>query len=703
MPGPVGGRRVGLRLPGFRSYVAIVAVAGLVVAGLALYRLPWHLLASAGPAFWTVTALLVLAELRPLVTAGSSDNSGLTLSTAFVFAVLLHWGLPLAIAVQILATVLADLLRREAAWRSLFNVGQYALSWAAAALMLAGTGTLAGLGRPLPYSSVDLPGTLLAAVAYFLCNDAAVAAALCLHDRSPWRDYYRRGLGYRVFTESALLALAPIVVVVMERGAALLPLLILPIAAVYATASVSVQRDRAANHDPLTGLPNRKLLGRRAAAALEAAGRAGGQAALMLLDLDRFKEVNDTLGHATGDALLRLVGNRLTGALRPGDTVARLGGDEFAVLLPAVRGEAAAREVADRVHRALTGPFHHHGATFEVDGSLGIALYPEHAVNVAGLLQRADVAMYLAKETGSGIEVYSPARDRHSASRLSLFGDLRRALGAGDLSLHYQPEVALDTGAVTGVEALLRWAHPQLGLLGPEEFLALARTSGLMREITRFVLDTALGQVATWWATGLHTPVAVNVSARDLYDAGFVGDVVAALNRHGLPGVALTVEITESLLMADPGRVADTLGELAAVGVGVSLDDFGTGYSSLVHLRRLPVTELKVDRSFVARMDVSEDDAVIVRSMIELGRALGLRVVAEGVDSAAIWARLTEYACPAAQGYFLSRALPAAEITDRLRVHSTGVLRLADTPPQVPAARTGTARPGGAGVEAGPL
>ena len=668
------GVRARLRQPDFAWYVGGVCVAGLALLAVQLGRLSWPALGSTGAAFWTVAVLLILAELRPVVTAGSPDETGVTISTAFVFALLLHWGLPVAVLMQTVATLVADLLRRRTAWRTVFNIAQYTLSWAAAAVALSLTGILAGLGDPLRYSSADLPGTLLAAAVYFFSNDALVATALSLHEKVPMRVLYRGKLGYRVFTESALLALAPIVVVVLERGAALVPLLILPIAAVYATASVSLQREHQAHHDALTGLPNRKLLLSRAADAVAAAVRDGSQAALFLVDLDRFKEVNDTLGHATGDALLRLAATRLGGALRPGDTVARLGGDEFAILLPTVRGVEAAREVAVRVHRALAAPYHHESSTFELEGSLGIAICPDHATDVATLLQRADVAMYLAKETGSGVEVYSADRDRHSAARLGLFGELRRALDVGQLAVHYQPELAVATGQVTGVEALLRWEHPTQGLLVPDSFLDLAESSGLMRRITRYVVEVALDQAAIWARESVATPVAVNVSARDLYDPTFVDDVAAALHDRRLPGHMLTVEVTESLLMADPSRAAGTLAGLGELGVGVSLDDFGTGYSSLVHLRRLPVSEIKIDRSFVARMATSEDDAVIVRTIVELGAALGLRVVAEGVDSAPVWARVVDLGCPVVQGWFVSRALPGPDVTERLQIRSGGLI-----------------------------
>ncbi|HVA61765.1 MAG TPA: EAL domain-containing protein [Mycobacteriales bacterium] len=663
---------------GFWWYLGSVGLLGLAVTGWSLARLPWSAIPGLGAAFFTVAVLLALAELRPLVTAGSPDENGVTISTAFVFALLLHWGLPVALLMQTVATVVADTVRRRAPWRTTFNVAQYALSWSAAAAVLAIGGVGASIGHPLLLAGRDLPIITVAALMYFLCNDLLVTKAVAQHQRLPLREIYAHHLGYRALTEGALLALSPIVVVVMERDPALVPLLILPIAAVYATASVSLQKEHQAHHDALTGLPNRKLLLRRAGDAIERSERTGEPVALFLLDLDRFKEVNDTLGHATGDALLQLVATRLSAALRPGDTVARLGGDEFAVLLPVVRGLPAAQAIADRVHRALVEPFGHQGMSFDIEGSLGIALYPAHAPDVATLMQRADVAMYLAKESGTGIEIYSADRDRHSPSRLGLSGDLRRALSSGELAMHYQPKVDMVTGAVTGVEALLRWCHPERGLLQPDDFLPLAESSGLMRRITHFAVESALDQAARWEEMGLAVPVAVNVCARDLYDGLFVDYLRGQLAGRGLAPTTVQLEVTESMLMADPGRAAVTLDALHELGVSISLDDFGTGYSSLVHLRRLPVSEIKIDRSFVGRMTGDEDDAVIVRSMIDLGAALGVRVVAEGVETAAAWRRLAEFGCPAAQGWFFSKALPADDATGWLRGESPSVISLPD-------------------------
>jgi EAL domain-containing protein (putative c-di-GMP-specific phosphodiesterase class I) len=322
--------------------------------------------------------------------------------------------------------------------------------------------------------------------------------------------------------------------------------------------------------------------------------------------------------------------------------------------------------MAERVRTALVEPFRHGEISHEIDGSIGIALHPQHGPDFETLLQRSDVAMYVAKERGIGVQVYSTEIDRHSKVRLGILAELRMALEQHDLELHYQPKADLRTGDVVGVEALLRWRHAERGLIPPDEFLPLAEQTGLMRLITKYVLETALEQLSVWWRQGLKVHCAVNVSARDLYDRGFAQMLKDSIEAHDVPPRALMIEVTESVLMADPSRAASTLLSLAGLGVGVSLDDFGTGYSSLVHLKRLPVSEVKIDRSFVMRMDVNEDDAAIVRSIIELAGALGLRTVAEGVETRDAWDRLAVYGCDVAQGWYLAKALPAEQATQWL-------------------------------------
>jgi diguanylate cyclase (GGDEF)-like protein len=438
--------------------------------------------------------------------------------------------------------------------------------------------------------------------------------------------------------------------------------------AVFLLLVVGYQRRlvRQALHDPLTGLPNRELFADRVSQAIRTADRELRPAALLLLDLDRFKEVNDTLGHHHGDQLLVQLGQRLGGMLREVDTVARLGGDEFAVLLPGATTEGASG-VAEKLRVALQQPINIDGVMLDLDASIGIAVYPEHGNDAAELLQHADVAMYVAKQAHIGFLVYDPAVDQHSPKRLALLGGLRRALERDELVLHYQPKADLATGQIRSVEGLVRWQHPEHGLLGPGEFIPLAERTALIHPLTRWVLAAALDQAARWQRAGLHLSVAVNISTRCLLDPTFPDQVASQLTAWQLPSKLLVLEITESAVMADPARALEVLGRLHTLGVGLAVDDFGTGYSSMAYLKELPVDELKIDRSFVIQMADSPSDAVIVRSTIDLGHNLGLRVVAEGVETQHAWQELSALGCDVAQGYYLGRPMPAAELEQRLR------------------------------------
>ena len=415
-------------------------------------------------------------------------------------------------------------------------------------------------------------------------------------------------------------------------------------------------------HDPLTGLPNRTQFRQRVARAAPAADEQGRQLAVMLIDLDGFKEVNDTLGHGNGDRLLQQIGTRLREALRAGDTVARLGGDEFAVLLPTVAGEDAAVMVADGLRRALDEPFVLADLAIHPDASIGIAMYPDHGVDADTLIQHADVAMYLAKEGRTGVVVYDKERDRYSPDRLALIGELRRAIDQGELTLHYQPQVEPETGRVGGVEALLRWQHPERGLVPPDEFIPLAERTGLIQPLTLWVLDAALQQCASWRRAGLDLWVAANLSAANLVDGDTPHEIERLLRRWDVPPGLFRLEITETTAMADPVRTHAVLTRLDAMGVQLAIDDFGTGYSSLAYLKRLPVHELKIDRSFVSSMAHDPNDEVIVTSTIELGHNLGLRVVAEGVEDQHTLDELVRRGCDLAQGYHFTRPLPPAEL-----------------------------------------
>lgn len=417
---------------------------------------------------------------------------------------------------------------------------------------------------------------------------------------------------------------------------------------------------RQARHDALTGLPNRSWFYERTRAILRS-GRRSGRSAVMIMDLDRFKEVNDTLGHHSGDLLLQAAASRIKHAVRDSDIAARLGGDEFAVLLPGSSRDAA-RQVALRVREALEERFNVAGATVDIEASIGIALFPEHADEVETLLQRADLAMYEAKARHTGVRFYSPELDNGHPSQLTLLGELRQAIEREELVLHYQPKAALETGEVTQVEALVRWQRPEHGLVPPGEFIPLAERTGLIKQISAYVLDTALRQLRSWLDSGLDLSVAVNLSARNLLEGDLADHIGALLLRRGVPAARLILEITESTIMEDPERALCVLSRLSEMGVRVAIDDFGVGYSSLSYLRRLPVNEIKIDRTFVANMDSEEGDALIVRSTIDLGRNLGMKVVAEGVETEAVWDELGALGCDYAQGWYLGRPMPAAEL-----------------------------------------
>jgi diguanylate cyclase (GGDEF)-like protein len=414
--------------------------------------------------------------------------------------------------------------------------------------------------------------------------------------------------------------------------------------------------------DDLTGLGNRRHLLSRLDESIAAAGASGTELALLLIDLDGFKELNDTLGHQAGDEVLRQIGPRLRHLLRDDDTLARLGGDEFAVMLNP--GEEAAASVAGlRLRAALEQSFVVGGIRLHIDASVGIALFPEHGRDALGLLQRADIAMYEAKRARTGHEVYLPARDRHSRERLALVGELRGAIDAGQLVLHYQPKAELATGQVRGVEALVRWAHPRRGLLAPAEFLPIAEQSGLTRALTAFVIDRVLEEITEQRREGFDLGVAVNLGPADLLDLSLPSEIERLLHRRRFPPRQLRLEVSEDVVMADPERTLDVLAALRDIGVLTSLDDFGAGHASLGHLKQLRVDELKIDRSFVMRLLEDEKDAAIVHTTIDLGRRLGLRVVAEGVESFEAWARLAAWVCDEAQGHFLARPMPAGELT----------------------------------------
>ncbi len=421
-------------------------------------------------------------------------------------------------------------------------------------------------------------------------------------------------------------------------------------------------------YDALTGLPNRSLLLERLQKELAESRTLGRALALLLLDLDHFRQVNNTLGSENGDRVIQEVARRLSDAVGGADQVARLRGDEFALLLPG--GDATlGRQVAARLLKALAQPVMIHRLPVEVGASIGIAVAPDHGEEGETLLRRVDLAMQAAKRAGESPVVYSSACDPYDPHRLVVLGELRRAIESDQLVLHYQPKVDLKDGKVLGAEALVRWRHPKQGIVPPDRFIGLAEQGGLIKALTGWVLDRAVADCRSWELEGRTLSVAVNLSARNLQDPQLADHIAALLESRGLPPGRLELELTESAVLADPRRAAETLERLDDSGVALAIDDFGTGYSSLAYLRKLPVSQLKIDKSFVMAMSNNHEDSMIVRSTADLGHNLGLTVVAEGVEDKPTWDMLGQFGCDAAQGYYMARPMPGAELSAWLRDH----------------------------------
>jgi diguanylate cyclase (GGDEF)-like protein len=667
------------KLDPVNAYVSAVILAGTLCAvGLVLTGaddLPRALTPETG----LFIACALVGDLVPLKIFTRGAEGEITTSACFALALTLVGGPLLAFLGVVVGNLAFDLPRRKAVKKIAFNIAQCAVSLAVTGAVLTAT---TGLPRPaVPHLlPADIPGVLAAAVAFFICNTTVVAAVIALvQDVSVFR-YTVQDLFFQAATAGLLLGLAPVVVLAADFALPAIVLLFLPLYAVHRGGREAIAKEHQALHDALTGLPNRELFRDRIEHAIRLARRSEELAIVMLMDLDHFKEINDTLGHHHGDRLLEEVARRLEDSLRDSDTVARLGGDEFGVLLPRIARAGDAAIVAQQILSRLREPYLVDDLTLEIDASIGIAVHPAHGDDVETLLQRADIAMYSAKHAGRGYAMFEPALDRHSPRRLALAGALRSAIHNGEITLYYQPKADLRTGAVVGVEALARWDHPTLGLIGPTEFVPIAEQTGLITPLTSFVLDAALCQLRAWRDAGLDLSVAVNLSARSFLDTQLGVEIPRLLRRWGVDAKLLELEITESMLMADPARAEATLQRLSQIGLTLSVDDFGTGYSSLANLKRLPVDVIKIDKSFVMEMAIDASDAAIVHSTIDLAHNLGLRVVAEGVESEGAWRRLETLGCDFAQGYHLSRPLPPDAVTrlisDRASVPSARGTRL---------------------------
>jgi diguanylate cyclase (GGDEF)-like protein len=644
-----------------RLYCAAVFLAGctavLGLAGTAHFGYPL----SDPLTFGVIAGGVVLGEMLPIKIPRRGNDEELTLSASFAIALLLIGGLGPAVIAQAGASIIQDVTSGKPWWRVRFNVGQYMLSMACAWIVIRAVSAGPLLSLSHPHADVQLPAMLLGSGAFFLVNCGIVGCAVAMYQGVSIRRYFANNVSFTLLTGGVMLLVAPIVLAAAAYSVAIVPLCLAPVVAMYNSISQSVRSEHAACHDSLTGLPNRAAFHEAVSAVL---GGSGTRACVLLMDLDRFKDVNDTLGHRYGDLLLVQVAQRFRAAVGEDGLIARLGGDEFALVSPD-RDLRTATALAERIAAALREPFQLEEMVVDAQASVGIALFPNHGTAVETLLQKADVAMYRAKETRTAVALYDERHDHYSPAKLALTAELRAAVeGAGErIVVWYQPELDLRTGEVVALEALVRWEHPDLGVLSPSSFLRIAEQTNLIKPLTRRVIEVAVAQLADWRALGPDVAVAVNISPQMLVDRSFTGQVMETLRAARVPPGRLKLEVTESALMSDPVTSRAVLRELDRLGVEIAIDDFGTGYSSLAYLADLPVSEVKIDRSFVSRMAHGSNESIIVNSTIDLAHHLGLRAVAEGVEDPAMLPELEAQGCDAAQGYAISRPLPAAEAT----------------------------------------
>ncbi len=650
----------------------LVCVYAAAAAAVVWFLVPHAPLTQVDPKVLILLAVFtLLGELRPINAPLGREGLELTTSNTFAFAILIAAGPAMAALTLAASAMIADVVGRKSWWKVLFNAAQYVLCIVAAGVAVDLLKGPVDEGQTMMLSSNRaLFAAIAAALVFFVTNVSLTGVALALAQRLPLLSVFRQDFAYQTIANTALLALAPVAVVVGSANVLLLPLLLVPLGVAYRSASVSLEKEHQARHDSLTGLPNRLLFHQRTDEAIRDAARHGTIAAVMLIDLDRFKEVNDTLGHHVGDRILQWVGPRLQQAVRPGDTVARLGGDEFGVVLPGLPDEDAAIDVARRLSEALSQPIQIDGLSLSTTGSIGVTLYPEHGADVDTLMRRADVAMYVAKDRHRPWTTYHPSLDHNSTSRLALVGELQSALDDGQLVVHYQPKVSVATQRATGAEALVRWEHPRQGIVPPSDFIPIAEQTGLIHALTDFVIGQALAECTRWSAQGHDISVSVNLSPRTLLDPDFPAFVEEQLDRAGLQPHRLVLEITETMIMADPERSRQGLAELRRLGVKLSVDDYGTGHSSLSYLKQLPINEMKIDKSFITNMSEDHSDAVITRSTVDLAHRLGLTVVAEGVETAETARLLASIGCDEAQGYYFSRPMSSASFLAWLDRHA---------------------------------
>jgi len=685
-----------------RGYAALLAIPAVMVLWLVRPELGavWATFTQAGPL--AILALYVVVRHLPLRSVEPAVLGTVTAAPPFVLALFL---------VAPPDVALVGVAAGAAIPRRLSGSG-YLVTWGTdfgrevvlglltgALLVQFGVGTASGS----PVSAWwQLGVALLVGAAVYLPDMLLRAGAAAAATRAPLLVVLRQdGAAFAPRSHLILVAWAPIVVLLADQALVLLPVLLAALVALGWTARATQVSEHEAYHDPLTGLANRRALEQRLDH-LTANGRLDDRFAVLLMDLDRFKEVNDQLGHHVGDELLREVGHRLAD-LAGIEVAARIGGDEFAFLVRAERDDVDLTDLANRLVTEVSRPYVVADVRLSIGASMGVARFPDHGLDGAHLLRRADAAMYAAKRSGVPVGFAALSERAPVPGRLSLLGELDLAMQRGQLRLEHQPKVALGSGEIVGVEALLRWHHPEHGLVPPGDFITTVEHTELIAPLTRHVLRTACEDRARWVVAGIEVPVAVNISTRDLQDTRFPRDLAELLEAGGLPPDQLTLEITETALQVDPERASRVVAELCELGVRLSIDDFGTGYSSLAVLRHLQVSELKLDRSFVLGMEEDGAGAAVVRSVVQLAHALGLEVVAEGVEREAALEELRRIGCDTVQGFLLSRPLPPHLVAPWVRARrlerERALLGVEGATTTVPAReQTAAGVPGAAGV-----
>ena len=670
-----------------RNHRLQVLLYGTMAAGVLLVVRSFQALDSRPfygdhPAIYVVFAVLLFAtEFRPIPSL--TDDTELTASWAFAFTLLFVAPLAGAVLAVIGASAINDLLNRKRLDRTLFNSAQFALSLACGGWVGSWMTDLHGVAAGVPVTTIWVVAALVSCAVGFAVNSFFVSVAVGFHSGLPVREMLRRSLGINLGMDGLLLALAPIFVVVGTQSLLLVPLLLATVWIIFKSASLALRNKHEATHDQLTGIPNRRMFEDHLDLLIEASGGGRRPFALVQIDLDGFKGINDRLGHHYGDRVLKAIASRLAASDGLNDQCARLGGDEFALLFVGIGSPEDAVRVAEQVLERIREPLDIDGVPLRVDASLGIATFPDHGDDPQRLMHHADMAMYEAKRQGGGVRLYEPTEDAEGPGRIALLTDLAAATTDNQFFLEFQPQLDIGSGLITMVEALVRWRHPVHGIVPPGWFMPQAEQTDLISHLTDHIVDLAAGQARRWLDEGIEIPIAVNVSARNLHDLRFPERVQLTLQRYSLPGRLLEIEVTENSVMEDPSRSALVLAELRTFGITVAIDDFGTGYSSLSTLRDLTLDRIKIDRSFVTRLATNDGDMTIARAVIELAHNLSMTTVAEGVETPDVLDILRALGCDEAQGYLFARPQQAHVIEPMLRAGRLDLEPSTDSPATV--------------------